>query len=101
MTGPRKGLAEYTAIGVLKAWPRNKSETDPPATLRKAAPDTPDKNLPTSQVSAFLPTATGMLNITKKRYEYRYIWGRCGPNLRSSKNDLTYRRSSKEFAQWA
>jgi hypothetical protein len=43
------------------------SPTVPPATLRKAEPDKPDKNRPTSMVAMFGATAHGISQTTKNR----------------------------------
>jgi hypothetical protein len=50
MTGPKNGLAEKNAMGVLNDSPLNMSDTLPPATERNAEPDTPERKRPMSQV---------------------------------------------------
>ena len=58
-------------MGVANSLRGNASPIAPPATLRKALPAKPLKNLPTSNVSIFLETAQGISQIRKNVSDHR------------------------------
>ena len=72
-TGPRKGLAVKINMGACKLLLSKRSPTVPPDTERKAAPENPSMNLPTSMVAMFSATAQGINHIRNMNREVMYI----------------------------
>ena len=68
-THPKNVLPVYRDIGSDKSSPTNRSLIVPPATERKADPESPLRKRETKMVAILSATAHGIIHMTKAAYE--------------------------------